>query len=469
MRRLGIHVRLLLAALALISATTSALGYMGINIAHQFVQSRFEKRIQFLARYLALNSELGILIGQKGMLTGLAENLLAEKDVVKVVILGEADEVLADVSKENSGQTSVVERPVRLKRARGFPWHTTAKPENQVIGKVRIYYSTEDINRLLSIMKERFLWLSMGLAALCMLMFYFISRSLVAPVSRLADATRQVADGDLSLRVEPGSLPETRELALAFNAMLDSLARSRRALEAAHLKMLRQETLAQMGKFSMMIAHEVKNPLGIIKSSLDILKADIPAPEENTMVLYIEDEIRRLNRLIEDFLSFARPAVPSFRNTDMNAMLRDHVERFELQLNGLPVEIMSHIPQSPCYAEADPDLLMRVVGNVLKNAVEANGQRGTVKLKAACRNGTWAVEIADQGPGIETAHIEKVFEPFFTTRAKGTGLGLAFVYQVISAHAGRIRAENLPEGGARFSIELPVNRTIPSTEETEVL
>ena len=148
--------------------------------------------------------------------------------------------------------------------------------------------------------------------------------------------------------------------------------------------MIRQEMLAQKGKFSLMIAHEFKNPLGIIKCSLDILKKDIECPENNLMIVYIEDEIRRLNQLIEDFLVFARPAVPNFREVELSAVLRENVERFEIQLNGTPVKICTEIPSVACAGYADPDLLTRVIGNILKNAVEANENQGEVLVRSFC-------------------------------------------------------------------------------------
>lgn len=462
MKKLGIHVRILIAAFMIISATTFALSYMGANITHQFVQTRFEKRISFLARYLALNAELGILINDKPMLKRLARNLLSEKDVVRVTILDRHDEELADISKEISGSFSVVETPVLLKESqeesKAFNWDTKSGQGEKLIGKVQITYSTGGIDQLLSTMKRRFIWLSAGLVCLAGLIFYFLSRSLVAPVTGLAQAARQVARGDLELRAQPGSLPETRELAVAFNAMLDSLARSRKALEEANEKIMRQNVLAEMGKFSLMIAHEVKNPLSIIKSSLDVLKKDPAISSNDTMVFYIEDEIQRLNRLIEDFLIFAHPAKPFFRHVDVNALLEEIVMRFELQKTGSPVEIRTRIPSEPCYSNVDPDLLIRAIGNILKNALEANGDKGMVQVTATCLNNTWSAKIEDEGEGINPENIHKIFEPFFTTRSKGTGLGLAYATQVIQSHNGNIIAKNREQGGALFQVELPINQ-----------
>lgn len=487
MKNPGIHVRILLAAFVLISATTFTLGYIGATISHQFAQKRFVEHITFLAKYLALTAELGILIDDRAMLRRLAVNLLSEKDVVGVAILDGHDKELIRVPGQASGSLPVIETPVFLTETReessAFDYHGGANggAKESLIGKVRIIYSTEGIDQLWATMITSYIWLAGGLTCLAGLIFYFISRSLVAPVKGLAQAARRVAKGDRSLRAQPGTLPETRELAVAFNVMLDSLERNRRSLEEAKDQMRRQKTLAEMGQFSMMIAHEFKNPLSIIKSSLDILKKDVALSSDNTMVYYIEDEIQRLNRLIGDFLMFARPSAPSFRDADLNALLRETVTRFELQQNGTPREIRSQIPSDPCSASVDPDLLIRAVGNVIKNAFEANGDqcvvqvtatrvnaaeeapeagggRGAKEATAPRRTDVWRLEISDDGAGIAPENIGKIFNPFFTTRAKGAGLGLAYASQAIKAHGGVIGAENRAEGGALFRIEIPLSR-----------
>jgi len=467
MRNMGIHVRLMVAAFLLISATTLTLGYMGVKIIHEFVQSRFEERIRFLARYLALNAELGILIDERAMLTQLARNLLSERDVVRVSICNSKDETLADEFREDSdsGSVDLIEVPVVLKESveesLAFQWSPFFDPKEKLIGKVRITYSTKGIHRLLTYMKVRFVWLAVGLSLVSVLIFFFISRSLVAPVTHLVRAARQVARGDLSLRVIPARLPETKELAEAFNAMLESLEQSEKALMDVNRKMVRQKTLAEVGKFSMMVAHEVKNPLSIIKSSMDLLKKDLPSPQSNTMVIYIEDEIIRLNRLIEDFLMFARPARPSFRAVDVNELLEECTTRFEHSVSAFEkqadaISIQLRLPKTPVYVHADPDLLIRAIGNILKNAYEANDHKGKIVVTAYRNAMKWVLEIVDQGSGIDPEHLDKLFEPFFTTRSKGTGLGLAFVSQVIKAHEGRVTAENHEKKGALMRVELPL-------------
>jgi len=480
MKRPGIHLRLLIAAFLLICATAFTLDVVGVHITRQFMVKRFRDRISFLAKYLALNSEVGVLIGDRSGLKSLALNLLGEEDVARVTILDNHNQELVDLSRTVTGPLSVVEAPVEFKktsdenllfRSNRTPFGERHIPGVDYIGKVRITFSTHGIDQLMVEITRQFVWFSTGLAIIAGLVFYFISRSIVVDVTRLADTARQVGKGDMKLRAQPGILPETRELALAFNSMLDSLEWSTKALEDAYQEMIHQKALAEVGKFSTMIAHEVKNPLGIIKSSLDILKKDSAISSGNTMVSYMEDEIRRLNRLIEDFLTFARPIRPTFREADVNALLGEIVTRFELQKAGSPVEIRSRIPSEPYNANVDPDLLARVFSNILRNAFEANGDKGVVLITASCSESVWTAKIEDEGEGIDPENLHKIFEPFFTTRSKGTGLGLAYASQVIMSHNGAITAGNRDQGGAMFRVEIPVRQGsgIGGRDESEEL
>ena len=466
MRRPGIQSRLLGTALLLIFGATLTLDIVGVHVTRTFMHKRFHDRISFLAKYLALNSEVGVLIGDTSGLNLLALNLLGEEDVARVAIFDNQGKQLVSQARDVRGPLSTVETPVVFKRSRDenllfrdiqTPIGRLAQPGRDFIGKVEITYSTQGIEQLIREMTFRYGWFSMALAVLAGGAFFFISRRIVVEVKDLAATARRVGEGELNLRVAPGNIPETQSLALDFNAMLDSLQQSRIALDKANKEMIKQAALAEVGKFSLMIAHEVKNPLSIIKSSFDILKKDPGADQRDVMIDYIEDEIRRLNRLIEDFLRFARPTKPNLRPVELNAMLVSVVERFQLQHVHSPLEFKLDIPRAPAWAVADRDLLMRSLDNIINNACDASENEGLIEIHACCEPGIWRVEISDHAKGIETEPISQIFEPFFTTRSKGTGLGLAFVYQVIKSHQGKVWAENGAAGGARFTVEVPLD------------
>lgn len=459
--KFGIHARILAAAMLVITATTCILGYFGLEMVTALVSQRFDRQIDYMAEHLANNAELGILIDGTSLLDGLARSVLDEKDVVGVEIEDSRGRLLAQQIREGNDNFFLAEKKVRLSRTEADGTDLefiTGGKDKEIIGTVRIKYTRAGIKNMTNAMAHRFIMLSLGLALAACLVFFLISRSLVGPVISLAEVARQISMGNRSLRARLGNIPETRRLAGSFNAMLDSLEQSRQELLKAQKKISRQEALAEVGKFSMMIAHEVKNPLAIIKSSLDLLKTDLNIPEDNLLLSYTEEELTRLNNLIENFLMFARPAKPSMISTDLNQLLEQVVLGFQLQYhseNSLDINCL--IPDDPCMTEADNDLLARALSNIIKNACETSRHRGCIDINVKIDHNSWVVAIRDYGTGIDQKNLNKLFEPFFTTKAKGTGLGLAFTDLVVKAHDGTITACNHKKGGAIFSISLPLS------------
>lgn len=446
----------------LLLATTVTLGLVGAHLAEAFLRSRFEDRMAFLARYLARNAELGILIGDQPMLERLADNLLAERDVVQVIIEDADGRVLVRVGPELRGPVTRTNANVRLQQEEENRLFVTGLEGKEVLGQVHILYSTAGIDELLSDFRARYAWAAVGLAAISFLVSFIFSRSLVAPVRALVGASRRVGIGDLDLRVDGGSLPETRELAEAFNQMLVSLAESRTTLEATYQEMAQQKALAQVGHFALTVAHEVKNPLGIIQGAVDILgKPEVDAPTRATMIEYVKDEVQRLDRLIQDFLVFARPRQPNFDAVDLEELLQGLVERLRLEWQQHGVIIETSMAREALkkneVVRGDRDLLSQAFLNLIKNACEACGDGGHVTVTAEAQTAEWVVRVSDNGPGIPSETQERIFEPFFTTKAQGVGLGLAFVARVIEAHGGEVGMEGNRPHGAVFEVRLPLH------------
>lgn len=470
---IGIHARVLSAAILLVSATTMTMGYLGVTIINQFVTQRFNQRIDFMTQYLALNCELGILIDEQTLLKGLAANMLKENDITGVEIQDHTGKILVKEVRDIPGPFARVEKHVYLSQTEdNGEWmrRMTGSGDTNFIGKVRVTYSVQGIADLVVQMKTRFVYIALALTFLSWIIFYFISRSLVAPIIALAETARKVSLGNRSVRAASGNTPEIAKLADAFNNMLDSLAAGRKTLVRAYEKITRQEALAEVGKFSMMIAHEVKNPLAIIKSSLEMLKKDLQIPKENIPLTYAEEEIVRLNTLIEGFLIFSRPAKPKFTLVDLNRLTEQVLIGFEIQYASEELKLRYEIPQTPFEAEADFDLLSRGISNIIKNACEANDKKGIVDIGFNIQQNKWQLLITDQGPGISREERHKIFEPFFTTKATGTGLGLAFADQVVKAHGGSIGIQTPEAGGCRFCITLFSNtqeRKIEVLEEND--
>jgi signal transduction histidine kinase len=402
----------------------------------------------FLARYLALNSELGVLIGDQKMLERLANNLLSEKDVVQVLVEDAKGEILVKVESGLHSHSKEAVAQIQLSQQEENQAFWGSSVQNQILGKVHVVYTTSGIDELLAKLRTRYAVAILGLAAVGLLAFFFFSRSLVAPLKELVKASRIVAKGDLNARIEPGSLPETNELAEAFNHMLVSLAESRKSLEETYQEMIQQKALAEVGRFALTVAHEVKNPLGIIKGALDIFrKQDVDNEIKSTMIEYVDEEIKRLNRLIQDFLDFSRPRKPIFEKVELNVLMKDLIQRLRLEWEEKGIIIDADISEEKCPSRADPDMLSQALFNVIKNACEASDTYGHVLVKSNLSHGNWIAQITDTGKGMDQETQKRALEPFYTTKAQGTGLGLAYVARVIEIHGGEMSfTENHPKG-----------------------
>lgn len=462
-KNISIHARLLSAAVILITLTTLILGWLGIFMISTFVTQRFHQRIDFMTQYLALNCELGLLIGEKHLLQGLVENMLKEDDVTAIAILDHNKKTLARGSRGLPGPFEQINKSVFSSTNQEILTWVGGMEKNkapEIIGEVKITYSVQGITELINTMRNQVVVSALALIFVSCLIFHFISRSLVAPIVSLADTARKVSMGNRDVRAAPGTTPEIIRLSLAFNNMLDSLAQGRKTLVRTYEKLTRQQALVEVGKFSMMIAHEVKNPLGIIKSSLELIKSEFNIPDDNLLLNYAEEEIVRLNHLIESFLMFSKPIKPQFEKVNLNQLMEQIVMGFDIQSSMTGVKLDYRIPESKFEAEADFDLLARGIGNIITNACEANDNKGLVIIsvvehyKMDKTAHKWELFIQDQGPGISPEKKAKIFDPFFTTKPTGTGLGLAFADQAIKAHGGNIRIESPKSGGCCFCVTL---------------
>ena len=211
-----------------------------------------------------------------------------------------------------------------------------------------------------------------------------------------------------------------------------------------------------MGELTAGVAHEVRNPLGVIRASVQLLEDAKGDPERiHEAAEVIKQEIDRLDRVIKALLDFGRPSKPTLVHTDLNEVLQDIVlftNRFAKQSN---VHIVEKLDSELPAVHGDPDQLKQVFLNLVTNAVQAMDKTGgTITIETRGAGEYVEVSVSDNGPGIAVGDLPKVFDPFFTKRAEGTGLGLTIVHRIIDEHEGHIEVESGP-GGTVFNVTLP--------------
>ena len=259
---------------------------------------------------------------------------------------------------------------------------------------------------------------------------------------------------------------QKREEARKLQETAEQLAAANASLQEAQAEVRRSERLAALGQLTAGLAHELRNPLGTMKSSAELLARNVPDqnPLAKEMAGFITDEVDRMNSLITRFLEFARPHHLRLDKGDISALLDRVISRFERERAASTPAVSVFKNYSPDIPPVgfDAELLERVFYNLITNAAQASSQGGavTVKTKPVETEAGGGVEISviDRGSGIEAKNLENIFNPFFTTKGDGVGLGLAIVSKIIDEHLGQITVESTRGEGSVFRVYLPVGQ-----------
>ena len=238
------------------------------------------------------------------------------------------------------------------------------------------------------------------------------------------------------------------------------LAESNQSLREAQVSLRRSERLAALGQLTAGLAHELRNPLGTIKASAEMLTKETleQRPEVRAeMAEYIGSEVNRMNSLITSFLNFARPLQIRPSEADLYAVVNDVLRQQAELAQQRQVRVVVHAPEDDCRFVFDADLLTVALANLVQNAIQASAAGQEVEVRIERTDGAVKIWVTDQGHGIPSQHLESVFNPFFTTKPEGVGLGLPIVAKIIDEHQGRIEVFSDPGKGTKFEIVLPAN------------
>jgi two-component system sensor histidine kinase HydH len=240
----------------------------------------------------------------------------------------------------------------------------------------------------------------------------------------------------------------------------DRLAESNQSLQRAQASLRRSERLAALGQLTAGLAHELRNPLGTIKASAEMLnqKSVLDNPQIATeMASYIESEVDRMNSLITSFLNFARPLEIHPVMGDLHEVVAETVRRQAPAAFSKGVAITFAIAPEAAHFTFDPAVLPIALGNLIQNAIQASPAGGTVTIDAVKVDGQIEISIEDKGAGISPQNLENIFNPFFTTKPDGVGLGLAIVSKIVDEHQGKIIPASILGEGTSFRVILPAD------------
>jgi signal transduction histidine kinase len=291
---------------------------------------------------------------------------------------------------------------------------------------------------------------------------YALARTVTRPLAAITATMREMtATGDLARKIRLGRSwddEDARVLAATFDTLTDSIARFQK--EAA----LRQR-LSALGRLSTVIAHEIRNPLMVIKASLRTLgRESLSSEEVRELAADIDHEVARLNLIVDDVLDFARPVRLEYAPVDLGALCRDAVTATMPRSGALGCQLTVAPGLGPLTTDAERlrTALVNIIANARDAALAGNARGGPAPARAdidvrvsAPHSGRVVLEVEDHGVGIDPADLPHVFDPYFTTKRTGSGLGLAIAKNIVDAMGGAISAQSRPGEGTRIRIELP--------------
>ncbi|MFH1110359.1 MAG: ATP-binding protein [Planctomycetota bacterium] len=265
----------------------------------------------------------------------------------------------------------------------------------------------------------------------------------------------------------------TERLKRSHETLLDEVARLREELHEKNRELQRRERLAALGEMAAGVAHEIRNPLGGIGLYSSLLERDlVDRPAEREIARRISAGVQNLENIVRGVLSFAGDAEPRFADISLATVLESALLQTTPQASALEAYIDVDPRLAGVELWCDAGQVERALLNLLFNALDAAGSKGRVWVRLGDRDepdGLVPVVVEDDGPGIALDCLQRVFNPFFTTKDHGTGLGLAIVHRIAEAHGGCVRAGNRVGGGARFVLSLPGSVNPDAADDREVL
>lgn len=274
-----------------------------------------------------------------------------------------------------------------------------------------------------------------------------IAQAITEPLTKLTNFVSGFAK-NRDVQAPKSGPPEVQELSLAFEKMMQDLKKTQADLTRA-------AKLAVVGEMSAAMSHEVRTPLGILRSSADLLLREPNLSAEGKEVLgFIISETERLNKLVSSLIDAARPRPPALTNVNLVDIVHHVISLLKSQSQQKEIQVL-FAPCDKMPVLADADQMTQVLMNLLMNAIQILPKNGIIEVHLTDNSDQIMLDVLDNGPGIVSENQAQIFEPFFTQRAGGVGLGLAVVKQIVEAHGGEIHYQTSTYGGAQFSINLP--------------
>ncbi|MBI5555377.1 MAG: cache domain-containing protein [Elusimicrobia bacterium] len=321
---------------------------------------------------------------------------------------------------------------------------------DQVVGSLYLRASEEGFMEIKQKVISAISYMAGFSILLALTIGFLVGRPLTKSIESLRRGAMAVANSDFDHKIKVDTDDELKQLADSFNAMTEEL-------KEAQKKLLQSEKMAALGQIAAAVSHELKNPLTGIKMAAYFLRNKVSREdsEANKSLSAIESEADRANKIVMEILTFSQPISPIFNSIQVNEVLAEILPLQEYQAERHDIKVTKRLQENIGAVKADRDQLKQIFDNLINNALQAMGAGGELTVITLAEKNIIKVKIKDTGTGIQEENLKSIFQPFFTTKDKGIGLGLSIVNEIVKKHQGTISVESRLGLGTTFIVSFP--------------
>lgn len=493
MRNLGINAKFTLITLAAVQLSLLIAGAAELMYLHHRSYQTDREELTVLASVIADRTAAAIVFNDPDTATENLAALAARSTIVSACVIDKNSKLFASYQRSPASVPCLPARGEDVIEALADYIYVVRgiQVDGARVGEIHIRADLSELRERLHRILLFVVLIDIGVTLGVIIVLQRLQRWVTQPILHLSERARTVArEKDYSVRAEKLSHDELGVLVDAFNGMLETIERQNRTLmennlrlesivskrsaelRDAQVNLLRQERLATLGQLTGTVSHELRNPLGTIQTSVDVLRQRLdtcPKDLERTLERIVRN-IHRCENIINELLDYSRGSRPHLQTVHIDAWLDDILIPYRTNPD---VRIEAEIPAG-LVCELDPERLRRAVINVIDNAIHAlteserrsHTDQPRIRIRVHKDTERLVIAIEDNGPGIPDAVLERIFEPLFSTRAFGVGLGLAIVQQILEQHAGGVEVSSNEQLGTRVSLWLPLTHKSMQTAES---
>jgi signal transduction histidine kinase len=466
----SVAFRISISIAVVIAASMIAVGWLILREQEVTLESELKNRGRNLAELMAHHIVEPFLYEERHDMFSLLKGSMIGKEnvIIYAEVYDKNGEAIVAAYKDSSYEKMELpaydfQNPIGgiyIEEDKSLPVYHISSPINVetygTIGFIRMSITKELLYNKLENVKQKLYLLATVVTFLGIILGLYMAKKVLQPILILNKGVKRVGEGEVGVEVPVVGHGEIRELSLSFNRMSVKLKELIDKMKSAQEHLVKTEKLYAIGEFSAGIAHEIKNPLTPIMMLMRRVKEE---GESLTVkdIDVIEEEMHRIDNIVKEFLAFTRPHNYEKRRVNINNVLSEVITITRPKIKHSAIRLVEKYLPFLSEITGSHDALKQVFLNIMLNAIQAmDGKGGILAVETSTENGNVRVLIRDSGVGIPEEDLKKIFDPFYTTKKEGTGMGLALTYSIIADHSGKIDIDSTPGSGTTVKVTLPI-------------